>query len=535
MIGVSVSQTDLEIAEELFELFKTPWEPVVPARKYRIVLCTGECLADIDAELFLVYGSGEVAANCECKIATEQVDGPVEVEWRGSTFPIYGNVALFTSAYSRCLAHRGRSVECVYRCGSRLVRRIGYDLFHEIRYLLTHGQPPSQALIPTLERHIELLRQLLRESNIPFAEILPRPDGYDFICCLTHDVDFFGIRRHKFDRTLLGFLYRASLGTVVGLLRGRRSAVDVARNWMALLFLPLVFARLTRDFWTPFEDYARVEQERPSTFFLVPFRGRPGVAPDGSIATMRAVPYQVSEIEGDARIALTRGTELAVHGIDAWHDADIGRAELRELTDATGQNSAGVRMHWLYFTADSPRHLEAAGFDYDSTWGYNDAVGYRAGTSQVFRLPGSERLMELPLSIMDSALFYSGRMCLAREAALQLCRQIIADSRRFGGVLVVNWHDRSLAPERLWDRCYRELIKEIGEAERTWFVTAGGAVNWFRWRRAIRFTAQPDAGGIGVAVSAAPGAMPAAVIRIHRPTGMTDIRFDGRESVTLDL
>ena len=29
--------------------------------------------------------------------------------------------------------------------------------------------------------------------------------------------------------------------------------------------------------------------------------------------------------------------------------------------------------------------LDEAGFEYDSTVGYNDAVGYRAGTSQVFR------------------------------------------------------------------------------------------------------------------------------------------------------
>ena len=41
----------------------------------------------------------------------------------------------------------------------------------------------------------------------------------------------------------------------------------------------------------------------------------------------------------------------------------------------------------LFLLPESPRQLEAAGFDYDSTWGYNNAVGYRPGTSQVFRLP----------------------------------------------------------------------------------------------------------------------------------------------------
>ena len=61
-------------------------------------------------------------------------------------------------------------------------------------------------MTPTLELHIALLRHLLLQSGVSFVEIPPRPGDYDFICCLTHDVDFFGIRRHKWDRTLAGFV-----------------------------------------------------------------------------------------------------------------------------------------------------------------------------------------------------------------------------------------------------------------------------------------------------------------------------------------
>ena len=202
-------------------------------------------------------------------------------------------------------------------------------------------------------------------------------------------------------------------------------------NWVALLSLPLVFLGLVPDLWRPFEDYARVEDGRRSTFFLVPFKGRPGVAPDGTVNAARAVPYQVTEIQEDVRKAASRGSELAVHGIDAWRDAEAGREEIRQLTTLTSQKTAGVRMHWLYFDVNSPRCLESAGFDYDSTWGYNETVGYRAGTSQVFGLAGSRQLMELPLSIMDSALFYPGRMGLDRTQALQLCRGIVIERETF--------------------------------------------------------------------------------------------------------
>jgi len=315
---------------------------------------------------------------------------------------------------------------------------------------------------------------------------------------------------------------------------------EAARNWAALVSLPLVFLRLLPDFWRPFEDYAKVEGGQRSTFFLVPFKGQPGVAPDGTADATRAVPYQISEIATEAKNAERMGSELAVHGINAWRDADAGRAEMRQLTALTGQETAGVRMHWLYFDADSPRRLEAAGFDYDSTWGYNDAVGFRAGTSQVFRLPASENLMELPLSVMDSALFYRARMGLAREEALRLCVHIVATAMRYGGTLVINWHDRSLAPERLWGRFYRTLLKDVTSGNRVWFATGGEAVAWFRWRRSIRFTREAHSGVVTVAASAPLREIPAAVMRISRPTrtstaALEEFRFEGRDPIRVEL
>jgi hypothetical protein len=418
--------------------------------------------------------------------------------------------------------------------------RIGYDLFQEIRYLLSEGQPACHAPTPTLELHIDVLRTLLVEAGVPFLEIPPRPHDHAFICCLTHDVDFHGIRRHTFDWTLAGFVGRASVGTMIGLLRGRRTVTEALRNWAALLSLPLVHLGLVRDFWQPFESYAHADAARRSTFFLIPRRGAPGRAPDGRTRPLRAVPYQVNEIADEVRALVTRGSEVAVHGIDAWRDADAGRAEMRELASVTGQTPAGVRMHWLYFAADSPQHLEAAGFGYDSTWGYNEAIGYRAGTAQVFRLPAGRQLLELPLTIMDSAMFYRGKMALGPADAQRRCAEIVAHARRFGGTVVVNWHDRSLAPERLWDRSYRNLIDTIETGNRPWFATAGEAVDWFRWRRSIRFKVTAGRRCVTVATSQSNSALPPGTIRVHRPAGpptvaAEELAFDGQTAVRIGL
>ena len=530
MIGVVANADDLRIAAEFFELFKTPWEPAVPATKYQVVLSSGQPGENFQAELFLIYGAAVSNEDMAAGVRGSSMPGPTQLAWDRTTLPIYGSIAVFDSR-GGTLTHGSDSADYRHRHDSRNIHRIGYDLFSEVRTLLVSGQPASNALTPTLDLHIAIFRSALLDAGIAFVEVPPRPDGYDFVCCLTHDVDFFGVRRHGIDRTLMGFVLRGSIGSLVEAIRGRRPWQEARRNWMAVLTLPLVLLNLVDDFWNPFNDYAPRVASQPSTFFLVPFRNRPGVAPDGSVDRTRGVAYQVSDVIEQARDVVARGDELAVHGIDAWRDSDAGRAELNELAPATGRRAAGLRMHWLYFAQDSPQLLERAGFVWDSTCGYNDAIGYRAGTSTAFRPLGAERLLELPLTIMDSAMFYPRRMGLSQPEGLERCHTIVQYARQFGGSVVINWHDRSLAPERLWGWCYRRLLADVAADDRAWFATMTQAADWFNWRRSISFTSDA-AGKIGVSASVKRPDLPGGRIVVRRPgtdrqTRSEEFRFDG--------
>ena len=539
MIGVAVSPNELDTVREFFELFKTPWEPAVAGPTYRVVVSTIGQPAGVEADLLIAYGSEESAIDRAARVHVRRTPAVQTAEWAGASFPLYRGVAGFENGGASTLRSERWALD--YRATIQGLEywRVGYDLFDEVRYLLTTGQPPSHALTPTLELHIALLRDFLIQSGISFIEVAPHPPRCEFICCLTHDIDFFGIRRHAFDRTLAGFLARGSVGTLLDLIRRKRSLGDALRNWVAVLSLPLVFLRVLPDFWRPIDDYERADGPRPSTFFVVPFRDRAGVAPDGGVDPTRAVKYQASDVAGQLKAAADRGREVAVHGIDAWRDADAGRSELAEITALTGRRTAGVRMHWLYFDDQSAFRLESAGFAFDSTWGYNDAVGYRAGTSQVFRLPGTERLFELPLTIMDSAVFSPSRMGLTRDEALELCRRIVTNARRYGGTLVINWHDRSLAPERQWHDAYRALLDELGRTV-AWFATAAEAVDWFGWRRSIAFDTCYRSSGIRVKVSAPSTCARGVVIRAFRPAlsaanAVAQCEYDGQGILELDL
>src|SRR4029077_9161972 len=112
--------------------------------------------------------------------------------------------------------------------------------------------------------------------------------------------------------------------------------------------------------------------------------------------------------------------------------------------------------------------------------------GFRAGTTQPFCPLGAECMLELPLNIQDSAMFYSDRMKLSETEALNACRELIHSMSLSGGALTLNWHTRSLSPERLWGDFYARLLKEV-RTRRVCFGTAGEIVEWFRRRRALSF------------------------------------------------
>jgi hypothetical protein len=372
------------------------------------------------------------------------------------------------------------------KTGSRVLARIGYDLFQEIRVLLTEGQPPENASIPTVEMHIKFLRDLIVNSGIPLIEVPPVPAEHTFIACLTHDIDHPSIRRHKWDHTMFGFVYRAVFGSLLGVLRGRFTLRHLFTNWVAVAKLPFVHLGLAKDFWYEFNRYLDIEKDLDSTFFVLPFKDKPGETASGPAPRIRASGYGAADIAERIQTLVSAGREIGLHGIDAWIDTAKGQEEKAQITNITGAKNIGVRMHWLYFNENSPVTLERAGFTYDSTVGYNETVGYRTGTAQVYKPLQANHLLELPLHVMDTALFYPGHLNLSFDEANEQVGAIINKAIRFGGVVTFNWHDRSIAPERLWGEVYLNLISKLKQ-KGAWCTSASGAVSWFQNRRSVVF------------------------------------------------
>lgn len=492
MIGVIADLSERAVVREFFELFKTPWELYRSDRQYEVVLSTGDVPIDASAKLFLVYGGRALSfdASSGSGALRQQSSGRILI-YKKVRIPIYGDSVTFPETNSDLLGDEtsGETVAFLRDWDSKPTVRIGYDLFREVAILLTAGQPIANADIPSLDLHICLLRDLIIASGLSLAEIPPVPRGYRFIACLTHDVDHPSIRKHRFDHTMLGFLYRATLGSLFKAAKGRLPIRQMWANWGAALKLPFVYLGLAKDFWKRFDSYPTLEGVR-SSFFFIPVKGYPGRLGAGLAPNRRSSGYSAAEIAGQIQTLQSAGCEIGLHGIDAWLDSSKGKEELNEIRRICGAREIGVRMHWLYFDKHSPAILERAGADYDSTIGYNQTIGYRAGTTQVYKPTEVSRLLELPLHVMDTALFYPTHLDLSPEEARKRVGKIIDNVVRLGGCVTINWHDRSIAPERGWGSFYVELVEEL-RARGAWFATAAETVAWFRKRRLAAFEEIP--------------------------------------------
>jgi hypothetical protein len=281
----------------------------------------------------------------------------------------------------------------------------------------------------------------------------PRWGGARFAVALTHDVD----TPWKWTRTGL----RGAAARAKGdLLRGRvRAGLREARGLAAAA---LHKAGGTDPFWS----FDRIlEDERrcgaSSTFFLMADHAHEldGPSPE-SYEQLR--PRLVETL-------LDGAAEIGLHG--SYTAADDGArlaAEKIRLEQLAGP-VRGQRYHFLRLDPHrNLSHVEAAGFAYDSTLGFNDAPGFRAGIAHPFRPWNLERdeprdIVEVPLGAMDVTLSAERYLNLSARQAQARLGTLVDWAAEHGGGFAVLWHseqyDSAINPG--WDRLYRRFMEDV--------------------------------------------------------------------------
>jgi peptidoglycan/xylan/chitin deacetylase (PgdA/CDA1 family) len=285
----------------------------------------------------------------------------------------------------------------------------------------------------------------------------PRYRGARFAVALTHDVDV------PWRWTRIGLLGAAArlkghaLGGRVG------PTVHEARG---LARVPLHKLRGTDPNWR-FTEIAAQERGHDvrSTFFLMAGHGHraDGAAPE---AYDRLRPRLVETLlEGGAEVGL-HGSYLAAEDLERL-------ARERALLAQLDGPLIGHRYHYL--RVDPHRNLAplaGVGFRYDTSLGFPDALGFRAGIAHPFRpwdfaQDGPADLVEVPLAAMDATLAEERYAGLSAAEAKPRVLELLDRAAEQGGAFSILWH-----PERFdgpsaqgWDALYFELVDAVRERD----------------------------------------------------------------------
>lgn len=163
------------------------------------------------------------------------------------------------------------------------------------------------------------------------------------------------------------------------------------------------------------------------------------------------------------------GVETGVHpGYETFLAPDRLLREVQMLREVLGEQPLGGRQHYLRWCPETWLHWETCGLAYDSTVGYADHIGFRAGTCVPYRpwllfLNREANLIEIPLLVMDETLAYY--MGLTIQQSLEALLECVARCRIVGGVFTLLWHNTSLI-DPIYRDLYRNILDILGEHEK---------------------------------------------------------------------
>ena len=290
-----------------------------------------------------------------------------------------------------------------------------------------------------------------------FRAVVAAPPPAPLTVALTHDIDT--PWRWSGLRAVAGAAARAKSAAL-----GRRPR-ELARELRGLAGLPRHRTRGTDPNWC-FERIAEVERSHGgrSTYFVMAGHQHPA---DGAAPAVydRVRPAVVTQV-------LAQGDEVGLHpSYTASERLALIREERERLEALAGRPVRGVRFHYLRHDAHGTLpELDRLGFAYDSSQGYADRPGMRAGLSFPYRPYdiAADRplvLLELPMVVMDATLAEGRYLGLSADAGLERATAVLERAARAGGTVAVLWHNDRFerAYARGWDRVYDRLLAWVSE------------------------------------------------------------------------
>ncbi|MEN6517448.1 MAG: polysaccharide deacetylase family protein [Methanospirillum sp.] len=275
------------------------------------------------------------------------------------------------------------------------------------------------------------------------------PGGKPFAVCLTHDVDE---------------VYPPPSHTIL-------SSLACIKNRQISRLPGQLFWKRDGNINSPYRNFAEImdleeKYGAQSSFYFL--------ATDADIKRPR---YTIEELQEDLGRIVDRGWEVGLHGgYYAYNDLEAIVREKDRIERVVGRKVTGYRNHYLRFKVpDTWVHLARAGFEYDTTLGYNDAIGFRNGMCHPFHPVDRNNngavldILEIPLAIMDATLISSMK---TYDEAMSASKRLVDVVESLNGVITLNWHSNNFnCPFRdLWEKFYEDLLRYCSD-KNGWLTT----------------------------------------------------------------
>jgi len=297
-------------------------------------------------------------------------------------------------------------------------------------------------LIPIVNHYFKILKEylVLKFPNLNFGK------GEEPILELSHDLDY--IKKTSSLR-----IKQSAFRLFNGFKNGKAKMIS---NGIQFLFTSADYWNF--DFWKKLEASFQMN----SVFYIYSKAKKQGAKewlfdPSYDISTNQKLRDKIKDLS-------EQGWRFGLHGsFESAKDFELLKKEKEKLEDSLTIPILKTRQHWLRFFEQETPFIHEQLFEEDSTIGWNNRIGFRAGIASKFRpYNHSEQrafnYFVIPQIIMDSNIFDYGH---GKEAEIiQQCKAMILRLAEMTSVhFSISWHPRTCHKEYTWQHAYKELIQ----------------------------------------------------------------------------
>lgn len=317
------------------------------------------------------------------------------------------------------------------------------------------------------------VNRVLRELEQALYTIIPDackpkksiyPDNAQFAVCLTHDVDTLNPTVKTVLKQTRHTLFR-SLAHAKGI---RIKAL--LNEWSALFRKAFAY----ESYWN-FDTIRRIERKFGFNSTYNVFAHTPANT-NGFIPWLYNPEYDITnhrQLQNTLKSLQDEGDEIAVHGsYESYASSKLLTGEIDTISKVFNSPVRGGRQHFLqYDSTRTPKIHRAAGLEYDTSLGFRDTNGFRAGCCIPFFPYDHETgqtisVIQFPLVIMDGVLF--DREASSTEEAWSDVKGLLTHVKDTRGCCSILWHNH------VFDETIFPGWKEVYSRTLEWISSNGG-------------------------------------------------------------